>query len=156
MTGALDHDIAAVQRIVLQTAWLLDDEKLADWIALFDADGAYEITSYSPELQRWTPWWSQPLELLRKTVSEVPRHVRDPAKRLHVLSLPMVEVSGDAARSETPFALYRTLPTGESSLYMVGTYHDDQRRFGDGSWRYVRHCARAHTRMLDAFTHLPV
>ena len=49
MTGALDHDIAAVQRIVLQTAWLLDDEKLADWIALFDADGAYEITSYSPE-----------------------------------------------------------------------------------------------------------
>jgi len=96
------------------------------------------------------------LELLRKTVSEVPRHVRDPAKRLHVLSLPMVEVSGDAARSETPFALYRTLPTGESSLYMVGTYHDDLRRFGDGSWRYVRHCARAHTRMLDAFTHLPV
>jgi len=150
------HDTAAAQRIVLQTAALLDAEKLADWLALFDAGGFYEITSYSPELQRWTPWWSQPLELLRKTVSEVPRHVRDPATRLHVMSSAIVDLDGNVAKCETPFAIYRTLPTGESSLYVVGTYHDELRLDAQGAWRYVRHLVRTQTRMLDAFTHLPL
>jgi hypothetical protein len=39
---------------------------------------------------------------------------------------------------------------------MVGTYQDQLRRGVDGTWRYLRHSVRAQTRMLDAFTHLPL
>ena len=106
-------DAFEVQQFIQRTAALLNAEKLSEWLEQFHSDGLYEITAYSTELGKELAWWKQELPLLQKTISEVPRHVRDPAKRLHVLGPPLVSVTGDAARGQTAFSVFRTLPTGE-------------------------------------------
>ena len=102
-------DAFEVQQFIQRTAALLNAEKLSEWLEQFHSDGLYEITAYSTELGKELAWWKQELPLLQKTISEVPRHVRDPAKRLHVLGPPLVSVTGDAARGQTAFSVFRTL-----------------------------------------------
>ena len=92
-------DAFEVQQFIQRTTALLNAEKLSEWLEQFHSDGLYEITAYSTELGKELAWWKQELPLLQKTISEVPRHVRDPAKRLHVLGPPLVSVTGDKARS---------------------------------------------------------
>lgn len=148
-------ELEAVRAVVVAAADRLDREDLGAWLALFADDGAYELAAYSPELRRTMVWWSAPLHVLRKQLDEVPQHERDPARRLHVLG-PVTVGSHDAgARADVTFAVYRTLPDGRSSLYAVGRYDDTLVRTSAG-WRLQLHRAVLETRMLDAFTHLPL
>jgi 3-phenylpropionate/cinnamic acid dioxygenase small subunit len=145
-----------VQRLIQQTAKLLDAEDLTAWLNLFDASGEYEVTAYSPELRRTLTWWKADHAALQKTLAEVPRHVRDPARRLRVLTPTVVRIEGDEAYADSPFAVYRTTPEGATSLYVVGRYQDTLVRSPSGHWLYRRHHVTLDTRMLDAFTHLPL
>jgi 3-phenylpropionate/cinnamic acid dioxygenase small subunit len=145
-----------IQGLIQQTAKLLDAEDLTGWLNLFDASGEYELTTYSPELRRTLTWWKADHGALQKTLAEVPRHVRDTARRLRVLTPNVVRIGGDEAYADSPFAVYRTTPEGESSLYVVGRYQDTLMRSPSGDWLYRRHHVILDTRMLDAFTHLPL
>ena len=148
-------DAFEVQQFIQRTASLLNAEKLSEWVQQFDAAGTYEVTAYSTELGKELAWWKQELPLLQKTISGAPRHVRGPARRLHDLGPPLVSVTGDEARGETAFSVFRTLPTGETSLFAVGRYLDELVRVGSG-WRFSVHRVQLETRVLDAFTHLPL
>ncbi|HVL55774.1 MAG TPA: nuclear transport factor 2 family protein [Burkholderiaceae bacterium] len=148
--------VVELQQLVQSTAALLDAEQLADWVDLFDAAGSYQVSSFSTELRKPVIWWQQQAPELRKTLSDVPRHVRDPAQRLHVLGPPLIRLDGDAAQADTAFSLYRTLPTGETSLYLVGRYKDELCRTESGVWKYRLHRVEVATRVLEMFTHLPV
>lgn len=53
------------------------------------------------------------------------------------------------------FTVYRTVPSGETTLYIAGRY-EDALVLRDGSWRYSSHRAIVHTRVLETFTHLPI
>lgn len=148
-------DREAIRDLVQRTAILLDEEKLPDWVALFDETGTYELTAYSTEIRRWMSWQLSDREALSRMLAEVHEHVRDPARRRHLVSYPLVELAGETARVTTHFSLYRTTPEGQSSLYMVGCYQDRVIK-REGAWRYAEHKAVVDTRMLDAFTHIPV
>jgi len=148
-------DREAIADLVQRTAFLLDEERLAEWCALFDAAGTYELTAYSTEIRKWMTWWQADRETLEKTLKEVPQHVRDPARRRHVVGAPLVELSGDEAKATAQFAIFRTMPDGQSSLYLVGRYEDRLVKRG-GAWLYAAHKTIADTRMLDAFTHIPL
>lgn len=149
-------DKLEAQALVQRTARLLDQEDLDGWLALFEADGVYEIASYSPELRLPQSWWRSDAAGLGKILAEVPQHVRDPARRRRVVGAGVVEIEDGRARVESPFAVYRTTPEGETSLYVVGRYEDMLARAADGAWRYRTHRAVLDTRVLDAFTHLPL
>jgi len=161
MTGALDvavpeaGTLEAVRGLIAETALRLDREDLAGWVGLFARDALYEIVAYSPEIRAETVWWRSDRGELEKLLEEVHQHVRDPARRLHLVTPMSVSVSGDAADAVSHFAAYRTLPDGESALYAVGRYEDRLTREG-GAWRYASHRAVLDTRLLDAFTHLPL
>lgn len=156
MSDRLLPDTLQIQQFIQQAASALDDEQLSQWLDHFDDPaGVYEICAFSTELRRQMAWWRQELPSLRKTLSEVPRHVRDPARRLRVLGIPLSSVAGDRAQAQTSVAIYRTLPTGETSLFAVGCYHDDLVRTPSG-WRFRVHRLDLQTRVLDAFTHLPL
>lgn len=149
-------DEIALQSVIQRTASLLDAEDLAGWLALFDQAASYRMVAASSELGKQLTWWKSDVPTLQKTLNEVPRHVRDPARRLRVLGPALIQVSGDAATTECTFAVYRTLPSGETTLYLVGRYKDEFIRTGSGEWRYRLHEVQADTRVLDAFTHLPL
>jgi 3-phenylpropionate/cinnamic acid dioxygenase small subunit len=148
-------DIEAIRNLVQRTAALLDQEQLDAWVDLFDAEGTYEISAYSTEIRRWMTWQLSDRDALVTMLRGVEEHVRDPARRRHVVSLPLVELDGERARVTAHFALFRTTPEGQSSLYMVGGY-DDRVVKRTGGWRYLSHKVVVDTRMLDIFTHIPV
>jgi salicylate 5-hydroxylase small subunit len=148
-------DIEAARELIQRTAMLLDDEKLDAWVELFDAQGTYQLSAYSTEIRRWMTWQLSDRETLQKMLKEVDEHVRDPARRRHVVGFPIVELDGDRGHVTSHFSLYRTTPEGQSSLYMVGRY-DDHIVKRSGSWLYAAHKVIVDTRMLDTFTHIPV
>ena len=154
MSGEL-ADIEAVRALIQRTAMLLDEEKFDDWIALFDAKGTYELSAYSTEIRKWMTWQLSDRDTLERLLKEVHEHVRDPAKRRHVVGIPLVRIEGERAEATSHFSIFRTLPDGVSSLYIVGSYQDQLVKRG-GEWRYVSHKVIADTRVLDSFTHIPV
>ena len=148
-------DREAIRELVQRTALLLDEEKFDQWLELFDGAGTYELNAYSPEIRRWMSWWQSDRPALEKMLKELDQHVRDPARRRHVVSPAVVALDGERANGVSQFALYRTTPEGQSSLYMVGRYEDRLVR-RSGSWFYAAHKVITDTRMLEAFTHIPV
>jgi 3-phenylpropionate/cinnamic acid dioxygenase small subunit len=148
-------DREAIRDLVQTTAIRLDEENFDDWLAAFDAEGTYELTAFSPEIRRWMTWWQSDRPTLEKMLKDVKQHVRDPAHRRHIVSAPLVTLDGESARAASHFSIYRTLPEGQSSLYMVGRYEDSFVR-RSGAWLYAAHKVIADTRMLDTFTHIPV
>lgn len=148
-------EIEAVRALIQRAAMLLDDEKFDAWIELFDAKGTYELSAYSTEIRKWMTWQLSDRDTLDRLLKEVNEHVRDPAKRCHVVGIPLVRIDGDHAEATSHFSLFRTSPDGVSSLYMVGSYQDQLIKRGR-EWLYVSHKAIADTRVLDSFTHIPV
>jgi 3-phenylpropionate/cinnamic acid dioxygenase small subunit len=148
-------DIEAIRDLVQRTAMLLDQEELDAWVALFDAEGTYELSAYSTEIRRWMTWQLSDRDALAAMLQGVEEHVRDPARRRHVVGMPVVELDGERAHVTSHFSLFRTTPEGQSSLYMVGGYDDHVVKRADG-WRYLAHKVIVDTRMLDIFTHIPV
>jgi 3-phenylpropionate/cinnamic acid dioxygenase small subunit len=148
-------DLEAGRELIARTAILLDDEKFDAWVELFDAQGTYELSAYSTEIRRWMTWQFSDRETLQKMLADVDEHVRDPARRRHIVGIPYLEFDGDHGRVKTHFSLFRTSPEGQSSLYMVGCY-DDRIVRRSGSWLYAAHKVIVDTRMLDGFTHIPV
>jgi 3-phenylpropionate/cinnamic acid dioxygenase small subunit len=148
-------DLEAARELIQRTAMLLDEEKFDAWVELFDTQGTYELSAYSTEIRRWMTWQLSDRETLQKLLKEVDEHVRDPARRRHIVGIPLVELDGDSGHVTSHFSLFRTSPEGQSSLYMVGCY-DDRIVKRASSWRYATHKVIVDTRMLDSFTHIPV
>jgi salicylate 5-hydroxylase small subunit len=148
-------DFAAACALVQKTAMLLDDEKFDEWITLFDAEGCYELSAYSTEIRRWMTWQLSDRPALEKLLQDVDEHVRDTARRRHVVGMPLLELEADRGRMTSHFSLFRTTPDGQSSLYMVGRYEDRIVK-RSGTWRYASHKVIVDTRVLDVFTHVPV
>lgn len=148
-------DRHAIHDLVHRTAALLDEENLDEWLNLFDENAAYELCAYSPEIRKWMSWWKSDRATLTRQLKEVDQHVRDPASRRRLVGAPRVELNGDRARAVSPFAVYRTTPEGQSSLYMVGRYEDALIK-KSGAWLYTLHRAITDTRLLESFTHIPI
>jgi 3-phenylpropionate/cinnamic acid dioxygenase small subunit len=145
----------AVRNLIGETALRLDREDLAGWLQLFAENSSYEMTSYSPEIRAQMVWWRSGRAELGKQLEELHQHVRDPARRLHLVTPMSVTVAGKQATASSHFAVYRTLPDGESSLFAVGRY-EDELALESARWRYTLHRVVLETRLLDAFTHLPL
>ena len=148
-------DQEAARELIQRSAMLLDAEDFDPWVKLFDDGGIYELTAYSTEICRWMTWQSSDRATLDKMLKEVGEHVRDTAQRRHIVGMPLVEINGNQGHVQSNFSLFRTLPDGQSSLYMIGQY-DDHIVKRSGVWLYAMHKVTVDTRMLDSFTHIPI
>ncbi len=148
-------DKEAIFDLIRVTAARLDDEALEEWLTLFAPDSFYEIAAASPEIQSAMSWWKSSREELEKILSEVTEHVRDPGKRLHLVTPILAEINGNNASAISHFSITRTDTDGRSSLYVAGRYEDELVKI-DGRWLYASHRAVLDTRMVEPFTHLPL
>jgi len=148
-------DRQAICELLQSTAALLDEEKFDEWLALFDEHALYDLCAYSPEIRRSMSWWKCDRATLATQLKEVPQHVRDPARRRHIVGFPVLKLDGERASAVSSFAVYRTTPEGRTSVFIVGRYEDALVK-KSGRWLYAAHRAIADTRMLDSFTHLPI
>ena len=145
----------AIFDVIRLTAARLDAEDLDGWLALFAAESEYEIAAHGPEIRTGMSWWKSDRGDLARMLAEVREHVRDPGRRLHLVSPISAEPSGDHVAALCHFAILRTDPDGRSAVYAAGRYEDTLVREGT-RWLYRRHRAVLDTRMLEPFTHLPL
>lgn len=144
-----------IRELVQETAALLDSEQLDQWVELFANVSEYEIVAHGNEIAARMTWWRSSREELRKLLDDVPRQVRDKARRLHLVSPVAIQCSGERGTVQSHFAVFRTTAEGRSSVYAVGRY-DDTVVKASGRWVYEKHQVVLDTRMLDTFTHLPL
>ena len=78
-------EIEAIRLLIARTASLLDEEDFESWVALFAEDGTYEMSAYSTEIRRWMTWQLSDKSTLASMLGDVKEHVRDQAKRRHVI-----------------------------------------------------------------------
>ena len=148
-------DKETIFTLIRQTAAWLDNEELELWLKTFSDDATYEITTSSPELGSEMSWWHSDKKDLEKIINEIPEHVRDKAKRLHLISPISAELNNNTGTVLTHFSIYRTEPDGRSSLYVIGKYFDEVIKTKD-IWYYKSHKVILDTRILEPFTHLPL
>lgn len=151
----LHDERPALEQLVQMSGSLLDRQDFRGWLDLFDEQSIYEVNAYSTEIRKHMSWWKSDRTALEKMLEEIPRHVSDPSRRLHIISSPQLAASPEGVNGTANFAIYRTGPEGESKLYAVGHYED---RFVKRAnvWRYASHRAVLQTRVLDIPTHVPI
>lgn len=137
------------------TAARLDEEALDLWLQMFAPISSYQIATSSPEIGTDMSWWNSNQDELKKIITEVSDHVRDRAKRLHLLTPISAEINDDHASVLTHFTIFRTETDGRSSLYLTGRYNDELLKI-NGEWYYETHNVKLDTRILEPFTHLPL
>jgi 3-phenylpropionate/cinnamic acid dioxygenase small subunit len=147
-------EVEAVRDFVLKTAVLLDEENLRAWIDLYAPESEYEIVTFAEEIARQMTWWRSSKDELKKILDDVPRQVRDPARRLHMVIPTNFQINGQRGMVYSNFTIARTTPDGRTGIYVAGTYVDAVVKQG-GRWLYSKHQVVLHTRMLDSFTHIP-
>ena len=153
LAALLDRE--AIFDVIRLTAARLDKETLDDWLALFAPDSSYEISAYGPELQANMIWWQSNRDELAAILAEVKEHVRDPGRRLHLVTPISAVITGDNAEALSHFGIMRTDQNGNSTVYATGLYEDRFIR-QDGCWLYEDHRVVLDTRILDPLTHLPL
>jgi anthranilate 1,2-dioxygenase small subunit len=133
MPPPVDH-VAAVD-LLWRYAFLLDEDKLEEWVDLFVEDCVYQILTKENLAQ------SLPLplvlcdnkDMLRDRVQSLRQaNIYNIHTDRHVIGLPRVLVEGDQVELMASFALYQTDQEGVSRLFSVGQYRDTLvRRDGD-------------------------
>lgn len=147
--------VRAIQELVQVTARLLDEENFQEWLKLFDSGAYYELRAHSTEIRQDMSWWKSDRAALEKIIDEISRHVRDPARRLHIVSPPLLYTSSGQVLGISNFAIFRTTPDGVTTVYAVG-YYEDSFVERDSGWMYSVHKAVLHTRLLEVPTHVPL
>ncbi len=144
-----------IRALIQETAERLDRENFDGWLELFAAKSEYELTAYSSEIKASMSWWKSTREELGKILDEIPQHIRDAGRRIHLVVPVLVSVAGATASARSQFAILRTDRGGHSGVYAVGRYEDELIKESD-RWRYAVHRAVLDTRMLETGTHLPL
>jgi 3-phenylpropionate/cinnamic acid dioxygenase small subunit len=125
-------------RVILRSALLLDEGRYVEWAELLTDDGRYEVWGLDPETGRRYLWMEHTrASALAYFRDELDQHVRDTARRLHLVSILDAARDGDAlVRATSHFVVHRIPEDGRAEIFALGSY-DDALVFRDGVWRLL-------------------
>jgi anthranilate 1,2-dioxygenase small subunit len=139
--------IAAVRRLILDCAMLLDDGEVACWPAFFTPNATYRITTRQNEAagHPLSIMWCDGHAGLYDRVEAIERaNVFEPHFYCHVLSITQpLEEAEDRFLGRTNFVCIRTMLDGSTMPFVSGHYRDEIVR-QDGRWLF-----RSRTVVLD-------
>jgi anthranilate 1,2-dioxygenase small subunit len=132
-------DYFQLQRLLDLYARLIDEDRLEEWVELFNPEGRYEIISRENVAQGF----ALPLMLCEnrnqiadRVMSLRKANIYNIHTDRHIISQLHVERSAEGWRVGANYALFQTNQEGVSSLYSVGRY-DDLVRPVDGRLMFV-------------------
>lgn len=145
----------AIRTLVARSGRMLDRGDFSGYVELYAADGTYTMEAFSHEIGRNTVWMqANPSELVT-LFKEAPMHIRDKARRTHLVTTDEIEVDGAAAKAVSTFAVFRTTLTGETTVYALGSY-DDEIALDGGQWKLKSRRVTLTTRSLSVPTPEPL
>ncbi|MHB8618194.1 MAG: aromatic-ring-hydroxylating dioxygenase subunit beta [Chloroflexota bacterium] len=142
---------------MVRTSHLIDEERWDEWGSVLSEGFVYELCAYSTELRKEMSWLVlRGREQLLARLAQLSHHHRDMATRLHLVTPVDVTQVDERATAVSNFSVFRTTAAGDTTLYVVGRYHDELVRAGS-QWLFGRRTVRLHTRIMDgAAGHLPI
>ena len=130
----------AVEKFLFKEARLLDDRRLADWLALWDDDGRYWVPRFNNQADPFEQislfWEDRMLRETRVLRVEDPRNwSQQPKTRAsHLIGNVTIEGIDQAGHLIVRSSLHYTEWRGEQR-HLAGTVHHKLVATDDGSWR---------------------
>jgi len=111
--------------LLAEHAFLLDEDRLEDWVELFVERADYRIVAR----ENFDLGLPQPLvlcenkDMLRDRVASLRNaNIYNIHRDRHIVGLPRFGAAGEGIELEASFACYQTDPEGTSRLFVAGTY----------------------------------
>ena len=154
----------SVRDAVYRSCILLDDEKWSDWLNLCDADFEYEITAWSPEINKDMIYFSGNRNYLQSMTDMLDKHNTDHSPlRRHATVYTIDENDDGTLTVVSSLAIYQNLldginshiDAGESHLFIIGRYIDKM-KIEDGKAIFLERKVELDTRRLDKGSHWPL
>lgn len=162
INGASVHD--KVRDAVYRACVLLDDEKWSDWLQLCDPSFEYEITAWSPEIQKDMIYFSGNWDALKAMTDMLEKHNTDHSPlRRHATVYTIDENDDGTLLAVSSLAVYQNMldginshiDAGESHLFIIGRYVDSL-RVEDDRAVFMHRKVALDTRRLDKGSHWPI
>ena len=161
-----NHDISnSVRDTIYRATIALDDQQWNDWLALCHEDYQYEITAFSPEINKNMIYMSGDLKEMTSIIELLPKHNTDQSPLRRHTSVYTVDVSDDgkSATSISSFVVYQNMldgknshiDSGESRLFLVGKYMDEF-DIKNGEVKFLKREVKLDNRRLDKGSHWPI
>lgn len=149
----------AVQMLLETYARLLDEDRLEDWVELFEEDASYTIVSRENH-DRNLPlslMLCENKDMIRDRVFSLRQaNIFNFHSNCHVLSLPRAGVIGAGRYAvRCSYALYQSDPTGHSRLFSVGRYEDEVVE-RDGVFRLAKALVVVDTGAIPTLLAVPI
>ena len=154
----------AVRDTVYRSCMLLDDEKWSDWLNLCDESFEYEITAWSPEINKDMIYFSGDRNYLQSMTDMLDKHNTDHSPlRRHATVYTIDENDDGTLTVVSSLAIYQNLldginshiDAGESHLFIIGRYCDKM-KIEDGKAIFLERKVALDTRRLDKCSHWPL
>lgn len=116
-----------ISRLLAQGAWLLDEDKLEEWVSLFDEAGVYRITTRESVAKGYPASivYCEGRAMLEDRVRALRQaNIFEPHWYSHVLSIPYTRTVDGAEETETRFTVSRIFEDGRTDLFATGKYVD--------------------------------
>ncbi len=146
-----------LNRLIHASARYLDDHDFQAYLELYREEGVYTVITKAPELAEPMVWMQHSCSELRERIAAMTEQEWEIAdvEQTRVLSVDLVEVSGDTASTSSSFVLYHTDQEGITSCYAVGRY-DDCWEKDTNSWMLRSRRVGLKTRQLSMPSPLPI
>lgn len=146
-----------LERLIHRAARYLDEQDYAGFLSLFSENAEYLITVRAPELEQKMTWMQQSRTELGERLEAMDKHEWEIAReeQSRLISIDIVEISGEISRTSTNFVIYRTHNEGQSECFAVGRYEDEWCLHGE-NWQLQRREVVLKTRQLPVLSPLPI
>lgn len=154
----------AVRDTVYRSCILLDDEKWSDWLNLCDEAFEYEITAWSPEINKDMIYFSGDRKYLQAMTDMLDKHNTDHSPLRRHATVYTIDDNDDGTLTVvSSLAIYQNLldginshiDAGESHLFIIGRYVDKM-KIEDGKAVFLERKVALDTRRLDKGSHWPL
>jgi 3-phenylpropionate/cinnamic acid dioxygenase small subunit len=146
-----------LRRRIHASARYLDDHNFDAFLSLFLEEADYEIVAQAPELRGQMTWMQRSKTELAERFAAVPKHEWQimQAEQTRLVSVDVIDIENDCARSSSSFVVFNTDSEGRSSCFVVGRYEDEWRK-DEEEWYLQKRQVLLKTRLLTTLSPLPI
>jgi len=150
----------AVSVMNAQYAHAIDSDRLEDWPEFFLDKCLYNITSYEnqkPGLETGIVFCDSKGMLKDRVAGLREANIFEGHRYRHFVMMPVAASrDGELVRAETPFAVYRVMHDGRTSLFVTGCYMDELVLDSDEALKIARRTVVLDSSVIDTLLAIPL
>jgi 3-phenylpropionate/cinnamic acid dioxygenase small subunit len=150
----------AISLMNARYAHAIDTERFEDWPEFFTDKCLYNITSHENHargLETGIVYCDSKGMLKDRVAGLRQANIYEAQRYRHLVMMPVrAEVDGDIVRAETPFAVYRIMHDGRTSLFITGCYLDELVPLAAGDFQIQKRTVICDSSVFDTLLAIPL